>query len=85
MVYQTIMLESRKKHPKARGRLRRHPILLRKLERCASGLKSSHQDWTDSLSPANLESDPSRIASEALGIALQKPEACLASWLRSRD
>jgi hypothetical protein len=85
MMYQTIVLESRKKHPKIRGRLRRHHMPLPKLERCASELKASHQDLKDSLPLANPESVPSQIASLALEIALQELEACLLSWPHSQD
>jgi hypothetical protein len=72
MQYKTIVLELLKEQPELHEQLRLTRRLLPTLETCARELRASHETWKETLSQAKPGSDPSRIASEALELALKE-------------
>lgn len=78
MQYKTIILELLRQRPKLHDQLRRKRKLLTVLNRFARELKTRHKAWTEKLSEAKPDIDPSQIASTAMEMALQE----MASRLR---
>ncbi len=79
MHYKTIVHELLQQRPEMRDQLRKSRKLLPTLEMYAHELKTSHEAWTELLSPLRPGSDRSQIASEALEMALKEMEDRLPS------
>ena len=74
MQYKTIVLELLQQRPQMHEQLRKQRKLLAAMELYARELKTSHEEWKETLDQRRPGSDPSQIASEALEIALQELE-----------
>src|SRR5579871_1106094 len=72
MQYKTIVLQLLEQHPESYNRLRKGRQLLPTLDAYSIQLKTLHEDWKETLSQANPDSDPIQISSEALEIALKE-------------
>jgi hypothetical protein len=79
MQYKTIVLELLQDHPQLHNRLRKNRKLLATVNLLATELRDRHLAWTERLSQARPDSDPGRIASEALEIALRDLQDSLPS------
>jgi hypothetical protein len=72
MLYKTIVLELiQEQYPALHSQLRNSRTLLRAVNDSACALKRYHEDWTDRLTQARPDKDPSQIASEALELAIE--------------
>ena len=72
MHYKTIVLELiQQQYPALHEQLRQSRTLLQAVNDTATALKRYHEDWTDRLTQAKPDSDPSQIASQALELALE--------------
>jgi len=72
MLYKTIVLELLQQQTELHEQLRLTRRLKPTLETCARELKASHDAWNERLSQEKWGSDPSRISSEALEMAIQE-------------
>jgi hypothetical protein len=73
MLYKTIILELlQDQYPTLHEQLRQERRLLPALDQYAMELKASHEACKDQIAQAKPGSDPSRISSEALGLAVQE-------------
>ena len=72
MHYKTIALELLRQYPETYQKLRRSKSVLPALDRYASDLKASHEEWTAQLLGSNPGSNPVQIGSEALEIAIHE-------------
>ena len=72
MQYKTIVLQYLRQRPALHNQLKSSRTLLTTLDTYANQLKSSHEALKEQLAQANPGSEPSRIASQALEIALQE-------------
>jgi hypothetical protein len=79
MLYKTIVLELLQQRTQMYDQLRKERNLSATMERYALELKTSHEEWKETLSQAKPDSDPSQIASEALEKAIQELEGRLPS------
>ena len=79
MHYKTIVHELLQQRPQMHEQLRKDRKLLTALEMYAKELKTSHEAWTELLSPLRPGTDRTQIASEALEIALKEMEDRLPS------
>jgi len=79
MHYKTIVLELLQDRPELHRSLQAGKTLLSTLDRYASELKASHEEWKKRLSQAKPGSPASRVASEALELALRDLESRLPS------
>jgi hypothetical protein len=79
MQYKTIVLELLKERTELHEQLRLTRRLLPTLETCSRELKASHEAWKETLATANPGSDPSRIESEAMELAIKELEDRLPS------
>ena len=71
MLYKTIILALiQDQYPALHRHLCNSRMLLATVNDKASMLKRYHEDWTDRLTAAKPDKDPSQIASEALELAL---------------
>ncbi len=71
MHYKTIVLEFIQEHPTLHDRLRASRTLLSTVNLQAAALKRYHETWMDRLTQAKPDSDPGKIASQALELALE--------------
>jgi hypothetical protein len=69
--YKTIALELIQEHPELHERLRLSRTLLSTMDAYAIELKAGHEAWKEQLGQARPGSDPSRIAAEAMELAIQ--------------
>lgn len=74
MQYKTIVLELLTQRTELHEQLRLTRRLLPTVEACARQLKESHEAWTETLVRSQPGSDPSRVSSEALELALKELE-----------
>lgn len=72
MHYKTIVLELLQQQPDLYEQLRTSRQLLPTLETKARELKTSHEQWTDTLSQARPGSTPLKVTSEAMELAIQQ-------------
>ena len=79
MQYKTLVLEMLKDRKELHEQLRLTRRLLPTMERCARELKTSHEQWKETLGAQQPGSDPAQIASEALELALKELEDRLPS------
>jgi len=79
MQYKTIVLGLLQQNQELHERLRRERKLPATVNRLATELRDRHLAWTERLSQARPDSDPGRIASEALEIALRDLQDSLPS------
>jgi septal ring factor EnvC (AmiA/AmiB activator) len=80
MHYKTIVLELiQQQYPALYEQLRQSRTLLQAVNDTATALKRYHEDWTDRLSQAKPDSDPSQIAIAALELALEDLQESLRS------
>jgi hypothetical protein len=79
MQYKSIVLEMLKDRNDLHEELRLTRRLLPTMERCARELRASHEQWQETLSAQQPDSDPAQIASEALELALKELEDRLPS------
>ena len=77
MLYKTMVLGLLKQRPQLHNQLRKHRMLLAAVDFYGKGLKASHEAHKILLAQANPDTDPNRIASEALEIALNELEHSL--------
>jgi hypothetical protein len=70
--YRTIVLELIQEQPELHERLRLSRTLLSTVDSYATELRTAHLAWMDDLRQANPDSDPSRIASEAMERAVEE-------------
>ena len=83
MQYKTIVLELLKERKELHEQLRLTRRLLPTMESLARDLKARHDHWKETL--ATPESDPIRISSEAMEMALSELEDRLPSVHRQPD
>ena len=76
MQYKTIVLHLLENRPEIHERLRRDRTLMATLDRYSCELRDRHEVWKEELRRSE-PGDPSRIASEALELALAEVEARL--------
>ncbi len=79
MQYKTIVLELLEQYPELHERLRKNRILLATLDLYATELGNRQLVWERQIAHAKPESDQRQIASEALELALEELQDCLAS------
>jgi hypothetical protein len=72
MLYKTIILELIQDRPELYERLRSTKRLLPALDAYATDLKTSHETWKGMIGRQRPDSDPARIASEALELAIEE-------------
>jgi hypothetical protein len=85
MLYKTIVLELLQNRPQIHEKLRRQRMVLTTMEYYAHELKALHEAWKQRLSQTRPQRDASRIASEAMELALYELEALLPSDSSSAD
>lgn len=73
-MYMTIVLELLEQRPGISDPLRKQGKLPATVERLAWQLRTSHQDWKETLQRSKPNSDPSQIASEAMELAVRQME-----------
>jgi hypothetical protein len=78
VMYKTIVLDLLQDRPQMHEQLRQKRMLLQTVERYAEQLKKKHEGWKEVISKTRPGSDPNRIASEALELAMEDLSACLA-------
>jgi hypothetical protein len=79
MQSKTIVLELLEQNPELHERLRRNRILLATLDSYATELATRHITWERQIAHAKPGTDQKQIASEALELALEELQGCLAS------
>jgi hypothetical protein len=85
MLYKTMVLGLLQQQPLMHQKLRREKLLLGAMEFYAGELKALHEGWKLHLSETKPGSDESKIASEALEIALAELQDSLPSASSSED
>jgi len=85
MLYKTIVLGLLEQCPEIHEQLRRKRQLLKTMERYAEELKFIHDEWKKELWRVKPESDESRIASEALELALVDLQNCLLHEFKAEE
>ncbi len=76
-MYMTIVLELLTERTELYEQLRQTRQLLPTVETCAQKLRESHFAWTEHLSLASPDTDPSQIANHALEMAITELEGRL--------
>jgi hypothetical protein len=79
MLYKTIILELLQEDPGLYDQLRSSNRLLPAMETYALDLKASHEAWKERIALEQPGSDPARIASEAMELAIDDLQARLPS------
>jgi hypothetical protein len=79
MQYKTIVLELLEQNPDLYERLRMSRILLATQSLYATELATRHRAWERQIAHTKPGSDQKQIASEALELALEELQDCLAS------
>jgi hypothetical protein len=77
MQYKTIVLHLLEQRPEIHQRLARDRTLMATLDRYSVDLRDRHEAWKEDLCRPTPDGDPSRIASEAMELALAEVEARL--------
>jgi hypothetical protein len=72
MLYKTIILELIQDRPELYERLRSTKRLLPTVDAYAIDLRASHETWKGTIGRQRPESDPTRISSEALELAIEE-------------
>jgi hypothetical protein len=80
MRYKTIVLDLlNEQYPALIQRLQRERMMLKAMEAYARLLSANHEAWKNRLAEHNPRTDPTRIASEALELAMAELLAALPS------
>jgi hypothetical protein len=79
MRYKSMVLELLEQHPVIHNQLRSSRTLLSTIDRLATGLKSSHEEWMSNLRQSMQGSSESEITSTAMELAIEELESVLSS------